>query len=115
MPNDEQRVLRASKEFQAKLKVLSKKYPHVRSDISPLLEQLQNGETPGVRVQGTGHLIYKARVANRDARRGKSDGYRVVYAIVGDQIIFLVLIYSKTEQTDVSPSVIASVLNENIE
>ncbi len=50
------------------------------NDLNPVLIQLEAGETPGDRIQGLGsYRVYKARIRNSDAQRGKSGGYRVVY------------------------------------
>jgi mRNA-degrading endonuclease RelE of RelBE toxin-antitoxin system len=41
-------------EFKRNLRGLAKKYPHIRSDVQPIIEQIQNGEFVGNQVQGTG-------------------------------------------------------------
>ena len=107
------RTVKVLAPFIDNLARLTKRYRRVREDIQPLIEQLRNGETPGDQVKGTGHVVYKARVANRDARRGKSGGYRVVYAIDSDTIALLVIIYSKTDQDDILPSVLKEILDRN--
>jgi hypothetical protein len=43
-------------------------------DASPLVEQLENGETPGNPIQGIAYTVYKARVRNTAAQRGKAVG-----------------------------------------
>ena len=58
------------------------------------MERLSSGETPGDRVQGVGHVVYKVRVPNSDARRGTSGGYRVVYYVQTTDRVILVTIYS---------------------
>ncbi len=63
-----------SEAFKRQVRDLAKRYRHLRSDLQPLLEQLQSGETPGALVPGIGYTLYKVRVRNRDARRGKSGG-----------------------------------------
>jgi mRNA-degrading endonuclease RelE of RelBE toxin-antitoxin system len=65
--------------FKRQLKRLSRKYRRIRSDVQPLIEQLEAGETPGEQIQGTGYTVYKAQLANTDAQRGKSGGYRAIY------------------------------------
>lgn len=88
--------------FRRAFKKLRKKYPHIGDDIQPLLEQLEQSETPGDRIQGLNAVIYKVRVPNRDAQRGKSGGYRVIYYLHTETFIFLVEIYSKSEREDIS-------------
>ena len=55
---------------------------------------------PGDRVPETSHRIYKVRLSNPSARRGKSGGFRVYYAVNQSDMIYLVTIYSKTDRDD---------------
>lgn len=41
-------------EFKRNLRGLAKKYPHIRSDVQPIIEQVQRGEFIGDQVRGTG-------------------------------------------------------------
>jgi mRNA-degrading endonuclease RelE of RelBE toxin-antitoxin system len=110
MPNRKQRLVQFRPQFQRNLKRLSKKYRNIRSDVSPLIEQLRNGNTPGDQVPGTGYTTYKARAANSDARRGKSGGYRIIYQLIDQEIALLLIIYSKSDQEDISASEIAAII-----
>jgi mRNA-degrading endonuclease RelE of RelBE toxin-antitoxin system len=42
-------------EFKRNLRALSKKYRHIRSDLDPLILDLQNGLLPGDQVTGTSY------------------------------------------------------------
>ena len=99
-------------EFKRNVRALAKKYPHIRSDVQPLIDQIQRGEMIGDKVQGTGYTIFKVRVRNRDASRGKSGGYRVIYYLKTETSVILVTIYSKTEQSDISSAKIKKILAE---
>jgi len=99
-------------EFKRNLRALAKKYHHIRSDVQPVIEQLQHGELVGDQVPGTGYTVFKVRVRNRDVSRGKSGGYRVVYYLKTTSNIILITIYSKTEQSDVSAAKIQRVIAE---
>jgi mRNA-degrading endonuclease RelE of RelBE toxin-antitoxin system len=114
MPNDEnpQVEVRFSKQFKRDLKQLVKRYRRIKSDLNPVLEQLQSGETLGDRIQGTQHLVYKVRIRNTDARKGKSGGYRVIYYIQVVERIILITIYSKSEQSDISSEEIVNIIQE---
>jgi mRNA-degrading endonuclease RelE of RelBE toxin-antitoxin system len=46
--------------------------------------------------------VYKVRLRNRDAQRGKRGGHRVIYYVRAIDHILLIYVYSKTEQEDVS-------------
>ncbi len=40
-------------EFKRNLRGLAKKYPHIRSDVQPIIEKIQHGEFVGDQVQDT--------------------------------------------------------------
>ena len=58
--------------FLKKLKQLTKKYPNTYNDIRVLIDQLENGETPGDQIKGVSRPVYKVRVRNTDVQKGKS-------------------------------------------
>jgi len=99
-------------EFKRNLRALAKKYPHIRSDVQPIIEQIEQGNFVGDQVQGTSYTIVKVRIRNKDASRGKSGGYRVIYYVKTTKMVILVTIYSKTEQSDISPAKIRRILAE---
>jgi mRNA-degrading endonuclease RelE of RelBE toxin-antitoxin system len=88
--------------FRKAFKRLRKKYRQIDNDIKPLITQLESGLTPGEQVQEVGYTVYKVRIQNSDAQRGKSGGYRVIYYIKTRDFVILTYIYSKTERTDIS-------------
>ena len=91
-----------SPDFLRDLKRLRKKYPRVRADVQDLIDQIQNGATPGDQMQGVGYPVYKARVASTDMKRGKSGGFRVIYYVVIEEQVVLLTIYTKTQREDIS-------------
>jgi mRNA-degrading endonuclease RelE of RelBE toxin-antitoxin system len=99
-------------EFKRNLRTLAKKYRHIQKDVQPVLDCLMLGQVPGDQVKGTEYTIYKVRVKNSDAQKGKSGGYRLIYYIVEPTQIILVTIYSKLEQSDISASDIRAILSE---
>jgi mRNA-degrading endonuclease RelE of RelBE toxin-antitoxin system len=99
-------------EFKRNLRGLAKKYPHIRSDVQPIIDQIQRGEFVGEQVQGTGYTIFKVRIRNSDVLRGKSGGYRAIYYLKTATAVILVTIYSKTEQSDISSAKIKRILSE---
>lgn len=104
--------VRFTPEFKRNLHALSKKYRNIRADIEPIIAQLQNGQYIGDQVPGVGYAIYKVRVRNQDAARGKQGGYRIIYYIATSATIILVTIYSKTEQSDITSAQIRRILAE---
>lgn len=99
-------------EFQRRLRTLSKKYRHIRSDIQPIIAQLQAGDFVGDQISGTGNTVFKVRVRNSDIQKGKSGGYRLIYQLESPTKVILLLIYFKSEQADVAAEDIKSVIEE---
>ena len=99
-------------EFQRRTKRLKRKYPAVGSEVRKLVRQLEGDERPGDKIARTGYDVYKVRLANPSARRGKSGGFRVIYYVQMTERVMLVTIYSKTEDTDISPEKIRRVLDD---
>jgi mRNA-degrading endonuclease RelE of RelBE toxin-antitoxin system len=99
-------------EFKRNLRALAKKYRHIRSDVQPVIEQVEAGEFIGDRIPGTSHVVFKVRVLNRDIPKGKSAGYRLIYQLETPTQAVLVTIYSKLDQTDISSEQIRRILLE---
>lgn len=98
----DKRQIEFTPEFKRNLRALAKKYHHIHSDVQPIIDQLQSGKLIGDKVTGTRFTIFKVRVKNKDIRKGKSAGYRLIYYLQTPQRILLITIYSKTEQSDIS-------------
>lgn len=92
--------------FKKDLRELSKRYRSIRSDLQPLIEQLQAGEIPGDRIAGVKYQVFKVRLKNSDIQKGKSGGCRVIYYLKNAQGIILTTIYSKSDISDVSNDII---------
>ena len=88
--------------FKRRLKTLYKRYRQIQQDIQPIIEQLQNGEFLGDRIAGTDFTVFKVRAKNSNIPTGKSGGYRLIYQLVSPECVLLLLIYAKSDQTDVS-------------
>ncbi|NET57152.1 MAG: type II toxin-antitoxin system RelE/ParE family toxin [Symploca sp. SIO2E6] len=88
--------------FQRNLRDLAKRYRSIRSDLKPLIRQLQIGELPGNRITGINYALFKVRLKNSDIQKGKSAGYRVIYYVKTSSRVILVTIYSKSDMSDVN-------------
>ncbi len=97
-------------EFKRNLRALAKKYRHIRSDVEPVVEQLQAGKIVGDQVTGLRCSIFKVRVRNSDILKGKRSGYRLIYQLKTPRKIVLVTIYSKLDQSDISAKQIRSII-----
>lgn len=56
--------------------------------------------------------VYKERLRNRSARRGKQGGLRLIYYERCAELVFLLLIYSKTEIDNIPAHEIREVLEQ---
>lgn len=106
--------VRFTDQFQRRVRNLKKKYRLIQSDIQPIIEQLQAGDFVGNQVSGTGY-IFKVRVRNSDIQKGQSAGYRLIYQLESPTSVVLLLIYSKSEQTDVAVEEIQFVIEASLE
>jgi mRNA-degrading endonuclease RelE of RelBE toxin-antitoxin system len=112
MPNEPDKALPVAytPEFKRNLRQLAKKYRHIRKDVQPTIDQLASGAKPGDQVTGVQHEVYKVRVGNSDARKGKSGGYRLIYHVKEMEAVVLITIYSKSNQADVSAAEIRRII-----
>lgn len=99
-------------EFKRSVRTLAKKYRHIRSDIQPLIDQLEIGEIVGEKISGVKYSVFKVRVINSDIKKGKSAGYRVIYYLKSSTNIILITIYSKSDKSDISTTKIRTIINE---
>jgi mRNA-degrading endonuclease RelE of RelBE toxin-antitoxin system len=93
--------IRLTPDFKRQVRKLAKKYRQIKSDLQPILTQMQMGEIIGDRFVGIDAEVFKVRVRNSDTNRGKSSGYRVIYWLKLPECIVLVDIYSKSEQNNI--------------
>jgi Cytotoxic translational repressor of toxin-antitoxin stability system len=98
--------------FYVALKKLHKRFPHILDDVDPLVVELRGGETPGDRIPGISYRVYKVRLRNTDAQRGKSGGYRVIYYLETQEQTVILTIYSKTDQSDLPLDVIIGIIED---
>ena len=98
--------------FRRRTKTLGRKYPSVTDDVRQLVSRLESDERPGQLVPGVGYTVYKVRLPNRAARRGKSGGFRVIYYVQFRDRVVLLTIYSKTDDTDISAAEIRRLVLE---
>lgn len=99
--------------FERRLKALYKRYRQIKQDIQPIIKQLQKGEFLGDRITGKDFIVFKVRVKNSDIPTGKSGGYRLIYQLVSPECVLLLLIYAKSDQTDVSLEEIEEAINKS--
>ena len=107
-------TIKFTPEFKRNLRALAKKYRHIKSDIQPVIERIQEGNFLGDQISRTqGYTIFKVRVKNRDIHKGKRSGYRFIYYLKTHKEIILITIYSKTEQSDIAPEKIRQIIKKS--
>jgi mRNA-degrading endonuclease RelE of RelBE toxin-antitoxin system len=99
--------------FKDAVRKLKKHYRHISDDLDKTASELKEHPRKGAVIPG-GLGIRKVRVANQDAKRGKSGGYRLLYYLIDEpnQIIYLLLVYSKSEKADIEKRELRRLLEE---
>ena len=100
------------KRFDKELDRLDRKYPKVTDELGILVEQLKANERPGDKIPNVGYDVYKVRLANPSAGRGKRGGFRVVYYVRLADHVILLTIYSKTQQEDIPTQAIQDLISD---
>lgn len=86
--------------FEKQLKRLLKKFPSVKNEYADLIRALRNEPKQGTSL---GNNCYKIRFAIASKGKGKSGGARVItHLYIDGARIFLLSIYDKSEQSDIS-------------
>jgi len=96
--------------FKDSTKALSKKYKRIVEDIKWLQNALQHGSETSIDL---GHNCFKIRLPNSSIPTGKSGGFRVIYYKKIEDKIYLLEIYSKRTQENVSDEKILEILKAN--
>jgi len=98
-------------EFANNLKKLAKKYKKIKNDFKGLIKELEDNPNAGIHLTNN---CYKIRVSNSSIPTGKSGGFRVIYYYLdNNNNIFLMSIYSKTQQENISDSNLIEILEAN--
>jgi mRNA-degrading endonuclease RelE of RelBE toxin-antitoxin system len=86
--------------FDKEFKKLIKKHKSLKSDITLLLDSLQENPTQGISL---GKNCYKIRLAITSKGKGKSGGARVITNfIIDNNNIYLLTIYDKSEKENIT-------------
>lgn len=84
----------------------TKKYNHIYDDILRVTKEIEKGNFLGSELydlclQNNNHT-YKVRSANTDTKSGESNGYRIIYYVVKDDMeVYLLTIYSKKDSNNI--------------
>ncbi|WP_339866682.1 type II toxin-antitoxin system RelE/ParE family toxin [uncultured Algoriphagus sp.] len=97
-------------EFEKELKKLLKKYHSLRSEYIKLIEKLEINPTEGTPLFKN---CYKIRLSIASKGKGKSGGARVITNFaISDDTVYLLSIYDKSDQENITDSYIKSLLRD---
>ena len=104
-----------TRRFRSLLRKLSRRFPSVFDELDRLESQLLHGERPGTRYRRMGGRVYRVRLPNRSARRGKSGGFRVAYYLETETTIFLLAICDRKDCAELNESTLRWIMrNEGL-
>ena len=102
--------LNSQKSLKINFAIYQKSIVSIRADLQPVLDDIQAGNFQGDQIANVGYTVFKLRIKNRDNKKGKSAGYRVFYYVKTATSVFLVTIYSKSEQSNIPAAEIRRIL-----
>ena len=96
--------------FEREARRLKKKYRSLKAELSQLIEDVEANPFLGVAMHNG---FYKIRLGISSKGKGKRGGARVVTCVrVVAETVYLVSIYDKSEQTDISDEALNRLLTE---
>jgi mRNA-degrading endonuclease RelE of RelBE toxin-antitoxin system len=96
--------------FDRQLKRLAKKYRSLKAEYANLVEELEKNPKKGIPM---GNNCFKIRLSIASKGRGKSGGARVItHFYIENETVFLIAIYDKSEQSDISDKELRELLLE---
>jgi hypothetical protein len=102
--------IRTIPEFDRRAKALAKKYPSLKQDLAELVEELHEDPRQG---SSLGKGCYKVRMAIAAKGKGKRGGARVITCVrVMGEVVWLLTVYDKSEQADITDKELAGLLTD---
>jgi len=96
--------------FDRQMKRLSKKFPSLKAEYSALIKELEKNPEKGIHICNN---CFKIRLSIASKGRGKSGGARVItHFYIENETVFLLAIYDKSEQVDISDKELKELLWE---
>ena len=96
--------------FDRQIKRLAKKFPSLKTEYSDLIKELEENPEKGIHISNN---CFKIRLAIASKGRGKSGGARIItHFYVENETVFLLAIYNKSEQDDISDKELRELLSE---
>lgn len=92
--------------FETRYLKLQKKYPKIDEDFEAFLNEVELVGDLGEDIPNVvkdGNKVFKKRMKNSSAKKGLSGGFRVIeYLVTDENTVYLLDIYSKSYQEDIS-------------
>lgn len=102
-----------SKRFLKDAKNLKKKYKNLEKDLLNFVESIEEVGLAGDKLRGlSGFDVCKMRIKNSSAKVGKSGGFRIIYYVRNQGVIYLITIYSKSEKENILLDEILEILKQ---
>lgn len=96
--------------FEREAKRLKKKFPSLKEEISALIDSLEENPLLGTALNNG---FYKIRLGIKSKGKGKSGGARVITCVkIVAEKVYLVSIYDKSEQDDITETELNGLLTE---
>lgn len=96
--------------FERQAKRLIKKYNSLQKELLALVKELKENPEQGTSL---GNNCFKIRLSIASKGKGKSGGARIITNIViEDETVYLLLIYDKSEQGDISNKELQELLKQ---
>ena len=95
--------------FRKESKRLLKKFPSLKEELRELGIELSANPNTGTPI---GSNCYKIRISIASKGKGKSSGARIItYVLVADSTVYLLSIYDKSEQDDITDKELEQLIN----
>ena len=99
-----------TRQFNRALGKLGRKFPSVFDAVADLTAQLKQGETPGKPYRRMGGSVYRVRLPNRSARRGKSGGFRAAYYTASKYSVTVLAICDRKDCAELSEANLRAIM-----
>jgi len=94
--------------FDKQFKKLSKKYNLIKDDVGSLVNNFDTLHQQATPIKNN---IFKVRLSNSNKNKGKRAGYRVYYYVKVEEIVYLVVIYDKSEIEMIDETIVLNAIN----
>lgn len=103
--------------FEKEYSKLKKRFPKIDDDFEEFIDEVEIDGDIGSDLSGIvndGNKVFKKRMKNSSARKSKRGGFRVIeYLVTEDNIVYLLDIYSKTDQVNITNNRIRELIKQN--